>query len=133
MGAAVQRHALFGLENTLINLDEAFQIWAGKFAEEHDSDREAVDWLIALERAGYPHRAVFFTKVRDRLTLPEPVDELSSHLTLIDVRARRVRTTSSTDRFTLDRAAPRLSDSEIRPRLLHDRTRPASIVRGVEA
>lgn len=57
-------------------MDEAFQVWAGKFAEEHDLDREAIDWLIALDRAGYPHREVFFTKVRDRFTLPEPVDEL---------------------------------------------------------
>src|SRR5687768_2293760 len=69
MVAAVQRLALFDLDNTLVNLDEAFHVWAGKFAEEHDLDREAVDWLIALDRAGYPHREVFFTKVRDRFTL----------------------------------------------------------------
>lgn len=31
---------------------------------------------MALDRAGYPHREVFFTKVRDRFALPEPVDEL---------------------------------------------------------
>ncbi|MGS2641796.1 HAD family hydrolase [Streptosporangium sp. G12] len=74
----MQKLALFDLDNTLVNLDEAFQVWAGKFAEEHDLDREAVDWLIALDRASYPHREVFFSKVRDRFALAEPVDELWS-------------------------------------------------------
>lgn len=72
----MQRLALFDLDNTLINLDAAFQTWAGEFADEHDLEREAADWLLALDRAGYPHREVFFSKVRDRFALPEPVDEL---------------------------------------------------------
>ncbi|WP_436757881.1 HAD family hydrolase [Streptosporangium sp. V21-05] len=72
----MQQLALFDLDNTLVNLDKAFQVWAWEFAGEHDLGREAVDWLIALDQAGYPHREVFFTKVRDRFALPEPVDEL---------------------------------------------------------
>ena len=74
----MQRLALFDLDNTLVNLDEAFQVWAEGFAEEYDLDREAVDWLIALDRAGYPHREVFFAKVREHFALPEQVDELWS-------------------------------------------------------
>ncbi|MFD8530499.1 HAD family hydrolase [Streptosporangium canum] len=74
----MQRLALFDLDNTLINLDEAFQVWAGEFAKKHDLGSEAIDWLIALDRAGYPHREAFFTKVRDRFTLPESVDDLWS-------------------------------------------------------
>ncbi|MER5619964.1 HAD family hydrolase [Streptosporangium sp. NPDC002544] len=74
----MQRLALFDLDNTLVNLDAAFQAWAGEFVEAHDLGREAVDWLIALDQAGYPHREVFFNKVRDRFALPEPVDELWS-------------------------------------------------------
>ena len=31
-----------------------------------------------MDRAGYPHREVFFNKVRNRFALPEPVDELWS-------------------------------------------------------
>jgi phosphoserine phosphatase len=31
----VQPLALFDLDNTLINLDEAFQAWAREFADEH--------------------------------------------------------------------------------------------------
>ncbi|MFI7052264.1 hypothetical protein ACIBLB_09415 [Streptosporangium canum] len=61
----MQPLALFDLDNTLINLDEAFQVWAGEFADEHGLEREAVGWLIALDRAGYPHREVFFTKARE--------------------------------------------------------------------
>ncbi|MET8048766.1 HAD-IA family hydrolase [Streptosporangium sp. NPDC005286] len=74
----MQRLALFDLDNTLISLDEAFQVWAGKFAAEHGLEHGAIDWLLALDRAGCPHREVFFAKVRDRFTLPEPVDELWS-------------------------------------------------------
>jgi HAD superfamily hydrolase (TIGR01549 family) len=74
----MQPLALFDLDNTLINLDEAFQVWAGEFADEHGLGREAVGWLIALDRAGYPHREVFFTKAREHFALAEPVDELWS-------------------------------------------------------
>ncbi|MFI6888573.1 hypothetical protein [Streptosporangium canum] len=57
----MQRLALFDLNNTLVNLGEAFQSWAGEFAIEHGLEREATDWLIALDRTGYPHREEFFT------------------------------------------------------------------------
>ncbi|MEU7941106.1 HAD family hydrolase [Microbispora bryophytorum] len=72
----MQRLALFDLDNTLVNLDEAFQAWAAEFADMHGLEREAVDWLIELDQAGYPHREVFFAKVRDRFSLSETVEEL---------------------------------------------------------
>ncbi|MEV6868007.1 HAD family hydrolase [Streptosporangium subroseum] len=72
----MQRLALFDLDNTLIDLDEAFQVWAGEFAAEHGFGHEAVDWLLALNRVGYPHREVFFGKVREHFILSEPVEEL---------------------------------------------------------
>ncbi|MFI7056065.1 hypothetical protein ACIBLB_28780 [Streptosporangium canum] len=31
----MQSLALFDLDNTLVNLDEAFQVWAVEFADEH--------------------------------------------------------------------------------------------------
>ncbi|WP_326645076.1 HAD family hydrolase [Streptosporangium sp. NBC_01755] len=74
----MQRLALFDLDNTLVNLDEAFQVWAEDFAEEHNLESEAAGWLLSLDRVGYPHREAFFTKVRDRFALPESVDELWS-------------------------------------------------------
>jgi FMN phosphatase YigB (HAD superfamily) len=58
----VQRLATFDLDNTLVNLNEAFQVWVSEFVEERDLGNEAVGWLIALNRAGYPHREGFFSK-----------------------------------------------------------------------
>jgi HAD superfamily hydrolase (TIGR01549 family) len=74
----VQRLALFDLDNTLVNLDKAFRVWAAEFADGYDLGREAVDWLVALDRAGYPHREIFFGKVREHFTLSESVEELWS-------------------------------------------------------
>ncbi|MFF5109630.1 HAD family hydrolase [Streptosporangium sp. NPDC000509] len=74
----MQQLVLFDLDNTLINLDDAFQVWAEEFAEEHELESEAADWLLSLDRAGYPHREIFFTEVRDRFALPVSVDELWS-------------------------------------------------------
>ncbi|MEU8269495.1 HAD family hydrolase [Sphaerisporangium sp. NPDC049002] len=72
----MQRLALFDLDNTLVNLDEAFRVWVEEFADEHALGAEAVDWLVALDREGVPHREVFFAKVREHFTLPEPIEEL---------------------------------------------------------
>ncbi len=51
-------------------------MWVAEFADEHDLGSEAIGWLIALDREGFPHREVFFTKVRERFTLPDSVEEL---------------------------------------------------------
>ncbi|WP_405142630.1 HAD family hydrolase [Sphaerisporangium sp. NBC_01403] len=74
----MQRLALFDLDNTLVNLDEAFGVWVEEFAGEHGLGSEAVGWLIALDREGFPHREVFFVKIRERFTLPDSVEELWS-------------------------------------------------------
>ncbi|WP_433417780.1 HAD family hydrolase [Microtetraspora malaysiensis] len=74
----MQRLALFDLDNTLIDLDQAFRAWGVEFTDEHDLGCEAVGWLIALDQAGYPHRETFFSKVREHFGLPEPVEELWS-------------------------------------------------------
>ncbi|GAA3133123.1 HAD family hydrolase [Streptosporangium carneum] len=65
----MQRLALFDLDNTLIDLDAAFLLWAQEFAEEHRLSRKAVDHLIKLDRNGLPHRELFFAKVRERFKL----------------------------------------------------------------
>ncbi|WP_424531775.1 HAD family hydrolase [Sphaerisporangium viridialbum] len=72
----MQRLALFDLDNTLVDLDEAFRAWAREFADERDLGPGAVDWLFALDKDGFPHREVFFTKVRGHFALPDSVDEL---------------------------------------------------------
>ncbi|MDF5751214.1 HAD family hydrolase [Spongiactinospora sp. TRM90649] len=72
----MQRLALFDLDNTLIDLDKAFGIWVGEFVDEHGLDGVAVEWLVALDRSGYPHRGEFFTRVRERFGLSMSVEEL---------------------------------------------------------
>ncbi|MBG0826794.1 HAD family hydrolase [Planomonospora sp. ID67723] len=74
----MQRLALFDLDNTLVNLGEAFRVWTAGFVEEHGLEPGAVDWLLALDQAGYPHREVFFGKVREHFALSESVEELWS-------------------------------------------------------
>ncbi|GAA3424631.1 hypothetical protein GCM10018953_18140 [Streptosporangium nondiastaticum] len=48
----MQRLALFDLDNTLIDLDAAFLLWAHEFAKEHRLSRKAVDHLVKLDRNG---------------------------------------------------------------------------------
>ncbi|WP_182903559.1 HAD family hydrolase [Microbispora sp. H10830] len=72
----MQRLALFDLDNTLVDLDAAFREWVQEFAEEHRLEVGAADLLIGLDRDGYPHRQVFFSKVRERFALPDSVEEL---------------------------------------------------------
>ncbi|GAB2916551.1 hypothetical protein ACFMQL_19120 [Nonomuraea fastidiosa] len=47
----MQRLALFDLDNTLVNLDEAFQVWAEEFAADHGLGNGAVDWLSVRPRS----------------------------------------------------------------------------------
>ncbi|MER5427213.1 HAD family hydrolase [Streptosporangium roseum] len=72
----MQRLALFDLDNTLIDLDTAFLLWAHEFAEEHRLSRKAVDHLVKLDRNGLPHRELFFTKVRERFKLSASAADL---------------------------------------------------------
>ncbi|MET8336934.1 HAD family hydrolase [Streptosporangium canum] len=72
----MQRLALFDLDNTLIDLDAAFLLWAEEFAEEHRLSRKAVDYLVKLDRNGLPHREPFFTKVRERFKLSASAADL---------------------------------------------------------
>ncbi|GII58998.1 hypothetical protein Pth03_73870 [Planotetraspora thailandica] len=74
----MQQLALFDLDNTLIDLDAAFRVWAGEFAAERALGAGAVDWLVAVDREGVPHREEFFTRVRERFELPEQVEDLWS-------------------------------------------------------
>ncbi|MEU1736063.1 HAD family hydrolase [Streptosporangium sp. NPDC020145] len=74
----MQRLALFDLDNTLVSLDEAFRAWVVEFVNEHRLGSKAVDWLLALDQAGYPHREIFFGKVCEHFALPETVEELWS-------------------------------------------------------
>ncbi|GLX10425.1 hypothetical protein [Microbispora sp. NBRC 16548] len=45
--------ALFDLDNTLADRDEAFRRWAEEFADVHGLGDEAVERLVALDEHGY--------------------------------------------------------------------------------
>lgn len=72
----MQRLALFDLDNTLIDLDAAFALWATEFVAERGLNAEAVDWLIALDQDGLPHREAFFARTRARFGMPDTAEEL---------------------------------------------------------
>ncbi|MGI5485534.1 HAD family hydrolase [Microtetraspora malaysiensis] len=72
----MQRLALFDLDQTLIDLDAAFLLWAEEFAEQHRLGRKGVHHLIRLNRNGLPHRELFFAKVRERFKLSAPAVSL---------------------------------------------------------
>ncbi|MEU9891658.1 HAD family hydrolase [Sphaerisporangium sp. NPDC051011] len=72
----MRRLALFDLDNTLIDLDLAFRAWAEEFVHGRRLGADAVDWLIALNAAGYPHREIFFEKVREHFALSDLMDDL---------------------------------------------------------
>ncbi|MGW7477100.1 HAD family hydrolase [Nonomuraea muscovyensis] len=72
----MQRLALFDLDRTLIDLDAAFLQWAYEFAQQYRLGPEGAEWLATLDRAGHPHRDIFFSKVREHFGLTEPTEEL---------------------------------------------------------
>lgn len=72
----MQRFALFDLDNTLIDLDAAFGLWAQEFTDARDLDTDAVDWLLELNREGPSHRETFFGMVRERFALNDSVEDL---------------------------------------------------------
>ncbi|WP_237105573.1 HAD family hydrolase [Nonomuraea sp. MG754425] len=72
----VQRLALFDLDRTLIDLDTAFRRWANEFTEQRHLGPEDLAWLVSQDRDAHPHREAFFTRVRERFALAEPVEEL---------------------------------------------------------
>lgn len=74
----MQRLALFDLDNTLVDLHEAFLVWAEEFAREHGLGHAGVSWLVDLDRSGLPHSDVFFTRTKDHFGLSDSIDELWS-------------------------------------------------------
>ncbi|MFI5914288.1 HAD family hydrolase [Dactylosporangium sp. NPDC051541] len=72
----MQRLALFDLDNTLIDRDEAFARWAAEFAGAHDLPADASGWLIRRDNGGGTARDRFFADVRAQFGLEEPTEEL---------------------------------------------------------
>ncbi|MBC7267729.1 MAG: HAD family hydrolase [Streptomyces sp.] len=67
---------MFDLDNTLVDRQLAFSVWAAEFAGEADLGGDAACWLITADRQGARPRDQFFREVRDHFGLAEPADEL---------------------------------------------------------
>ncbi|MEV4170861.1 HAD-IA family hydrolase [Nonomuraea sp. NPDC049709] len=70
------RLALFDLDRTLLDLDTAFVLWAGEFAERHRPAEGAVERLVALHAATHPDRERFFARVRRMFGVRESAEAL---------------------------------------------------------
>ncbi|GAA3454555.1 HAD family hydrolase [Dactylosporangium matsuzakiense] len=70
------RLALFDLDNTLVERSAAFASWTTEFVAAHDLPPGAAAWLLTRDADGATPRNRFFTEVRDRFRLQEPMQEL---------------------------------------------------------
>lgn len=72
----MQRLALFDLDNTLVDRQLAFSVWAAEFADERGLGSEAARWLVIADRRGARPRDHFFHEVRAHFGLTEPAEGL---------------------------------------------------------
>ncbi|WP_212829859.1 HAD family hydrolase [Catellatospora sp. TT07R-123] len=72
----MQRLALFDLDNTLVDRDEAFHRWAAGFCDDHGLPPAACAWLVSIDGGGFVPRDRFFGEVRGRFGLAASVDHL---------------------------------------------------------
>jgi putative hydrolase of the HAD superfamily len=72
----VTRLALFDLDNTLIDHDEAFRRWAGEFADDRGLDAGAVERLVVLDGHGYLPRETLFAQIKEDFGVEGHVEDL---------------------------------------------------------
>lgn len=72
----MQRLALFDLDNTLVDRDDAFRRWAAEFVEAHGLPAGALEWMIEADDGGFGPRDRFFADARQLFDLEPSADEL---------------------------------------------------------
>ncbi|NUW43270.1 HAD family hydrolase [Nonomuraea rhodomycinica] len=72
----MRRLVLFDLDNTLVDRLDAFRRWVREFADRRGLGDGAVEWMVRLDGDGGLPMDVFFGRVRERFSLPEPAEEL---------------------------------------------------------
>ena len=72
----MDRLALFDLDDTLIDLGAAFDLFAAELIDRYGLGADALDWLRHTGRSGYRPRPELFGEARQRFRLPESVEEL---------------------------------------------------------
>jgi len=77
---------LFDLDNTLVNRERAFLLWAQQFLAERNLDATDLDWVVAVDADGKQSRAAFFQALRARFGFGDS-DEALIAAYLKDVQA----------------------------------------------
>jgi putative hydrolase of the HAD superfamily len=72
----VAQLVLFDLDNTLIDRDAAYRLWAEEFAAARGLPPGAVDRLISLDGGGFTSREDVFGQAREGFSLTDPVEGL---------------------------------------------------------
>ena len=67
---------IFDLDDTLVDRAGLARRWATEWAADHALRADEVAWLVDADCGGYTPREAFFTAVRERLGLDEPVPTL---------------------------------------------------------
>ena len=68
--------ALFDLDNTLLNREEAFALWTHLFLEAYGLGESAVSTIQIADADGYNPREQFFSELRREFGITTPVDQL---------------------------------------------------------
>ncbi|GAA0420930.1 noncanonical pyrimidine nucleotidase, YjjG family protein [Acrocarpospora corrugata] len=72
----MQKLVLFDMDNTLIDLDAAFRLWAEEFAEVHSLGDAGRRWLLELDEKGVAHRELMFQRIKHHFDLRPTADQL---------------------------------------------------------
>lgn len=68
--------ALFDLDNTLLDREDAFARWAKAFIREHGLPEEAWQFMVSADQDGMTPKQIFFEQVRAAFAVSSDVDEL---------------------------------------------------------
>jgi putative hydrolase of the HAD superfamily len=68
--------ALFDLDNTLLDREKAFALWADNFIDARGLGKSALPSIHRADNDGFNPRAQFFSELRSELGITDSVDEL---------------------------------------------------------
>ena len=68
--------ALFDLDNTLLDRDQAFALWTQQFLDVHGLGEDAQSTIEQADGDGYSPREEFFAELRSKLGIGGTIDEL---------------------------------------------------------
>jgi len=69
---------LCDLDDTLVDRGRVFGLWAADFVQAHGLTAEDLRWVTVLDDGGITTRERFWSRIRLRFSLPQPVEELVS-------------------------------------------------------